>query len=58
MDPTIETYRDVYAKDLEERLNINSTKLPPALAISTLLNPIFGLMSVLSILLALDGKIN
>ena len=45
MDPTIEIYRDLYAKDLEERLNLNSTKLPPALAISTLLNPMFGLMS-------------
>jgi hypothetical protein len=45
MHPTIETYRDVYAKDLEERLDLNSTKLPPALAVSTLLNPMFGLMS-------------
>ena len=45
MDPTIEIYRDLYAKDLEERLDLNSTKLPPALAISTLLNPMFGLMS-------------
>ena len=45
MDPTIEIYCDLYAKDLEERLNLNSTKLPPALAISTLLNPMFGLMS-------------
>ncbi len=45
MHPTIETYRDVYAKDLEERLDLNSTKLPPALAVSTLLNPMSGLMS-------------
>jgi hypothetical protein len=45
MDPTIEIYRDLYAMDLEERLDLNSTKLPPALAVSTLLNPMFGLMS-------------
>jgi hypothetical protein len=45
MHPTIETYCDVYAKDLEERLDLNSTKLLPALAVSTLLNPMFGLMS-------------
>jgi hypothetical protein len=43
IDPLIETYRVEYAKDLETRLNLNVTKLPPALAISTLLNPLFGL---------------
>ncbi len=45
MHPTIETYCDVYAKDLEERLDLNSTKLPLALAVSTLLTSMFGLMS-------------
>ena len=42
-DPTIEKYREEYANDLEKRLKLNDTKLPPALAVSTLLNPLFGL---------------
>ncbi len=39
----IEKYCDTYAKDLEERLCLQKDKLPTAMAISTLLNPIFGL---------------
>jgi hypothetical protein len=60
MHPTIKIYRDVYAKDLEERLDLNSTKLPPALAVSTLLNPMFGLMSkiVVSVLMKDETQYN
>jgi hypothetical protein len=43
MDPLIETYRDVYAEDLEKRLQIDNDKLPPGLGVATLLNPMFGL---------------
>ena len=43
MDPLIETYRRVYANDLEERIGIKSYKLPAALGVTTLLNPMFGL---------------
>jgi hypothetical protein len=43
MEEVIEKYCDTYAKDLEERLCLQKDKLPTAMAISTLLNPIFGL---------------
>jgi hypothetical protein len=43
VDPLIQTYRDEYAKDLEMRLKLKDAKLPPALSVSTLLNPLFGL---------------
>ncbi len=43
MEEVIEKYCDTYAKDLEERLYLQKDKLPTAMAISTLLNPIFGL---------------
>jgi hypothetical protein len=43
MEDIIEVYRDTYAQDLQKRLNLNDDKLPRALSISTLLNPIFGL---------------
>jgi hypothetical protein len=43
MEEVIEKYCDTYAKDLEERLCLQKDKLTTAMAISTLLNPIFGL---------------
>ncbi len=43
MEEMIEKYHDIYAKDLEERLCLQKDKLPTEMAISTLLNPIFGL---------------
>ena len=43
MEKVIEKYCDTYAKDLEERLCLQKDKLPTAMSISTLLNPIFGL---------------
>jgi hypothetical protein len=39
----IEKYCDTYTKDLEERLCLQKDKLPTAIAISTLLNLVFGL---------------
>jgi hypothetical protein len=42
MDPCIEKYCNVYAKDLAERLSFNERNLPDALATPTLLNPMFG----------------
>ena len=42
MDPCIEKYCNVYAKDLAERLSLNERNLPDALATPTLLNPMFG----------------
>ena len=43
MEDVIEVYGDIYAKDLEKRLNLKDDKLHKAMSISTLLNPIFGL---------------
>ncbi len=43
MEEVIEKYCDTYAKELEDRLCLQKDKLPTAMAISTLLNPIFGL---------------
>jgi hypothetical protein len=43
IEEVIEKYHGTYAKDLEERLCLQKDKLPTAMAISTLLNPIFGL---------------
>ncbi|KAL7484514.1 hypothetical protein ACHAW6_010144 [Cyclotella cf. meneghiniana] len=43
MDAVIETYCDVYAINLEERLGIGKEKLTTALSISTFLNPLFDL---------------
>ncbi len=43
MEDVIEVYRDTYAKDLEKQLNLNDDKLHKTMAISKLLNPIFGL---------------
>jgi hypothetical protein len=43
MDPVIETYPDEYSNDLEARLDLNADKLPTALTVSTLLNPVMGL---------------
>jgi hypothetical protein len=43
MDSCIEKYRDEYASDLEKRLSLNADKLTTAYAVSTLLNPVFGL---------------
>jgi hypothetical protein len=45
MHDCIETYCDLFADDLERRLGITDDKLPPSLAVTTLLNPIFGLES-------------
>ncbi len=39
----IVTYPDAYADDLEACLKLDKDKLPPALSVSTLLNPHFGL---------------
>ncbi len=43
MDDVMEKYYDTYASKIEERLNLNADKLPIAMSVSTLLNPIFGL---------------
>lgn len=45
MDDCIITYLQEYANDLETRLQLGSdvNKLPVTLAVSTLLNPMFGL---------------
>ncbi len=43
MKDVIEIYRDTYANDLEKQLNLKDDKLPTAMSVSTLLNPIFGL---------------
>jgi len=45
MHPSIITYLDEYASDLEARLGVGSNvrKLPVTLAVSALLNPMFGL---------------
>jgi hypothetical protein len=40
MDPFIDTYHEAYAYDLEMHLGLENDKLPPALAVSTLLNPL------------------
>jgi hypothetical protein len=42
-NPMIIKYCDAYADDLEARLKLTEDKLPPALSVSTLLNPLFGL---------------
>jgi hypothetical protein len=42
-NPLIVTYPDAYADDLEAQLMLDEDKLPPALFVSTLLNPLFGL---------------
>ncbi len=43
MKEVIKRYCNTYAKDLEERLCLQKDRLPTAMAISTLLNPNFGL---------------
>ena len=43
MEDVIETYRDTYVNDLERGLGLKDDKLPTAMSVSTLLNPIFGL---------------
>ena len=43
MHPLIAKYRQVYADDLEDRLRLRESSLPITLAVSTLLNPMFGL---------------
>jgi hypothetical protein len=43
MHDCIEKYRDLFANDLERRLAVTEDKLPPALGVTTLLNPLFGL---------------
>ena len=45
MHHTIEIYHEVYTDDLEMRIGLNKDTLPIALAISTLLNPTFGVRS-------------
>ena len=45
MHESFEKYREVFADDLEARLDIAADKLPVSLAVTTLLNPIFGLES-------------
>lgn len=45
MDPLIQTFRKVYAEDLVERIGLDRRKLPVALGVATLLNPMFGLKS-------------
>ena len=47
MDPLIQTFHEVYAEDLVERIGLDSRKLPVALGVATLLNPMFGLKSVI-----------
>jgi hypothetical protein len=42
MDPCIEKYCKVYADDLKKRLGLTKHRLQTALAVSALLNPIFG----------------
>jgi hypothetical protein len=42
-NPMIVKYCDAYADDLEACLKLTEDKLPPALSVSTLLNPLFGL---------------
>ena len=42
-NPMIVKYCDAYADDLEARLKLTEDKLPPALSVSTLLNPLFWL---------------
>ena len=43
MKDVIEIYRATYANDFEQRLSLKDDKLPTAMSVSTLLNPIFGL---------------
>ena len=45
MDPLIQTFHKVYAEDLVERIGLDRRKLPVALGVATLLNPMFGLKS-------------
>jgi hypothetical protein len=42
-NPLIVMYCDAYADELEACLKLDEDKLPPALSVSTLLNPLFGL---------------
>ena len=42
MDDRIAKYRDEYANDLSRRLGVTAEELPPAYAIATLMNPMFG----------------
>ena len=47
MESVIQTYREVYSNDLEERIGINTNdRLPTALGLVTLLNPMFGLKPI------------
>ena len=44
VEPLIQTYCEVYADDLEQRIGIDvDARLPTALGMATLLNPMFGL---------------
>ncbi len=43
MEECVATYRGAYYKDLTARLGLGKKVLPPAYAIGTLLNPLFGL---------------
>ena len=43
MEPCVERYRELYSKDLSERLGLENDFLEPSLTNSVLLNPMFGL---------------
>ena len=45
MDPLVQIFCEVYAEDLVERIGLDRRKLPVALGVATLLNPMFGLKS-------------
>ena len=45
MDPLVQTFREVYAEDLVERIGLDRRKLPVTLGVATLLNQMFGLKS-------------
>ena len=42
MEPEIVKYCDIYTEDISERLGLNETHLPNAVAFPVLLNPMFG----------------
>ena len=42
MTSEVAKYREVYANDLEARLSLNEDSLPTTMAVSALLNPMFG----------------
>lgn len=43
MDPLVEKYCTIYAEDLAERIGIDESSLPPAIANHVITNPIFGI---------------